>query len=339
MPISKALCVDVIIPTFEPDEKFHLLMRKLRQQTYPVNKILIMNTGTILPEEAHYRRHLKQESAGGHVPVLEVYHLDRSEFDHGGTRNLAMSFSSAEIAIFMTQDAVPENEELIARLVEPFLKKDGVENYEFVNGKMYRENNLDHRLAAVYARQIPAENCPPLERFSRGFNYPDVEMRKSRKDLKEIGIKTYFCSNACAAYQREIWERVGGFPSPAIFNEDMIFAGHAVNAGYEIFYAPAARVVHSHNYGFLVQFRRNFDMAVSQTQHPEVFEGVKSEPEGVKYVKEAVKWTIAQGKPWLLVPLVWQSGWKYLGYKLGRNYQKLPMFLVKRFSWQKSYWK
>ena len=159
MPISKALCVDVIIPTFEPDEKFHLLMRKLRQQTYPVNKILIMNTGTILPEEAHYRRHLKQESAGGHVPVLEVYHLDRSEFDHGGTRNLAMSFSSAEIAIFMTQDAVPENEELIARLVEPFLKKDGVENYcewENVPGEKSGPSSCRRVCQADSCRKMPA---------------------------------------------------------------------------------------------------------------------------------------------------------------------------------------
>ena len=36
--------VDVIVPTYGPGEKFHILMRMLRRQTYPIHKIIIMNT-------------------------------------------------------------------------------------------------------------------------------------------------------------------------------------------------------------------------------------------------------------------------------------------------------
>ena len=36
--------VDVIIPTYKPDQKFLDLMEKLAHQTVPVNKIIIMNT-------------------------------------------------------------------------------------------------------------------------------------------------------------------------------------------------------------------------------------------------------------------------------------------------------
>ena len=337
MSIRNILCVDVIIPTYNPGEKFHLLMRKLRQQTYPVNKIIIMNTGTALPEEAHYRRHLVQESAGGHTQQMEVHHLDRKEFDHGGTRNLAMSFSNAEICVFMTQDAVPEDEHLIEELVKPFLVSDA-ERYQFVGGKLYREHSLDSRLAVTYGRQLPDKDCRLIERYTREFNYPEEEVRKGRKDIPKLGIKTFFCSNVCAAYRREIWERLGGFEKKTIFNEDMIFAGHAVNAGYEIVYAAKARVIHSHNYSAITQFHRNFDLAVSQVQHPEVFAAVRSEKEGVRLVKDTAAWLMSQGKPWLIPSLIWQSGWKYLGYKLGRNYEKLPRFLVKAFSMQKSYW-
>ena len=55
-----------------------------------------------------------------------------------------------------------------------------------------------------------------------------------------------------------------------------------INAGYKVAYVAEARVIHSHNYTGMQQFHRNFDMAVSQAEHPEVFEGIKSESEGIK---------------------------------------------------------
>ena len=39
-----------------------------------------------------------------------------------------------------------------------------------------------------------------------------------------------------------------------------------------IAYEAEARVLHSHNYTNMQQLRRNFDLGVSQAEHPEVFE-------------------------------------------------------------------
>ena len=36
--------VDVIIPTYKPGKKFSRLLRMLELQTYPVRKIIVMNT-------------------------------------------------------------------------------------------------------------------------------------------------------------------------------------------------------------------------------------------------------------------------------------------------------
>ena len=36
--------VDVIIPVYKPDKKFARLLRMLSLQTYPVNRIIVMNT-------------------------------------------------------------------------------------------------------------------------------------------------------------------------------------------------------------------------------------------------------------------------------------------------------
>ena len=162
---------------------------------------------------------------------------------------------------------------------------------------------------------------------------------KTREDLPHLGIKTYFASNVCCAYQRKVFEELGGFVSPAIFNEDMIFAAGAIKAGYGIAYASDARVIHSHNLTFWQQFRRNFDLAVSQADHPEVFRGLPSEGEGIRMVKSAAEWLLKQGKPSQLPVLIMGSACKYAGYRMGKMYRMLPHSLVLWCSMNKEYWR
>ena len=46
--------VDVMIPTYKPGETFRQLMEMLKNQTYPIGEILIMNTEEkYFPEETY----------------------------------------------------------------------------------------------------------------------------------------------------------------------------------------------------------------------------------------------------------------------------------------------
>ena len=195
------------------------------------------------------------------------------------------------------------------------------------------------RIGAAYARQLPSEDCRFLECYTRSFNYPAESRIKSAEDIPDLGIKTFFCSNVCAMYRREIYERMGGFASPAIFNEDMVMAGKMVKEGYLIAYQAEAGVIHSHNYTGLQQFHRNFDMAVSQTDHPEIFGGISSENEGIRLVRKTAGYLIRNGRVWMLPELIWQSGWKYLGYRMGKNYRRLPAFVIEKCTMNRNYWK
>ena len=103
-------------------------------------------------------------------------------------------------------------------------------------------------------------------------------------------------------------------------------------------YAADAQVIHSHNYSGIQQFHRNFDLAVSQVDHPEVFEGIRSESEGIRLVKQTTLHLIRSKKPYLIPSLVYKSGCKYLGYKLGQKYKKLPLWLVRLCSMSTTYW-
>ena len=190
----------------------------------------------------------------------------------------------------------------------------------------------------AYARQLPAKECGFVERYTRSFNYPETNRIKTSEDLDELGIKTFFASNVCCAYRRDLYFAQGGFIRKTIFNEDMIFAGKAIQDGYAIAYAADAKVIHSHNYTSIQQFKRNFDLAVSQADHPEIFDGIRSESEGIHLVKTTACYLIKSGKIWLIPELVIKSGFKYLGYRMGKRYQNCLERSVMRCTMNPEYW-
>lgn len=304
--------VDILIPTYKPGEQFLALIKALSEQTLRPHKVIIMNT-----EEMYFERLLFECPKFYQYADIEVHHVAEREFDHGGTRHKGMKKSQADIVVCMTQDAIPADEHMLEELVKPL---------------------EDGKTAVSYARQLPNDKAGPLERYSRSFNYPETARRKSFADIETLGIKAFFCSDVCAAYNRSIYLELGGFIRHTIFNEDMIFANKALKAGYEVYYAANASVIHSHEYTFMQQLRRNFDLGVSQADHPEVFEGISSEKEGKKMVMGACRHFVEIGKPLEIVHLVLQSGAKYVGYFLGKRYKKLPKALIAGLTASKTYW-
>ena len=300
--------VDVLIPVYRPDGKLTELLKRLKMQNYPIHRVILMNT-----EEKHFPAELT-----GIWDRVEVYHLAKEEFDHGGTRDRGVRMSTADLVVCMTQDAMPADETLIEELVKPF---------------------GDPEVWAAYARQLPNEECREVEKYTRSFNYPEQSMVKTKEDLDRLGIKTFFCSNVCAAWRREKYLELGGFVKHTIFNEDMILAGTMIKQGGKIAYCAKAKVIHSHNYSAFQQFHRNFDLAVSQTMYPEVFGGIRSESEGIKLVKKSLSYCIKIGKPWLMIQVVTQSAGKLLGYKMGQRYRNLPMWLILRCTMSPSFWR
>ena len=303
---------DIIIPVYKPDGKFLTLIEKLGKQSVLPNRIIIMNT-----EQKYYDRLIYGTSFQKEHRDMVVKHLSRREFDHGRTRNRGVQYSDTDFFIMMTQDAVPADEYLVERLLEQL----GNEN-----------------VAVAYARQLADGDSSEIEKYTRNFNYPEQSKIKTKADLETLGIKTFFCSNVCAAYNRKIFDELGGFVKQKIFNEDMIYAARAVEAGYGIAYTAEARVIHSHDYSNRKQFQRNFDLGVSQAQHPEVFAAYPSESEGIRLVRQLIRHLRESGHRSQIPHVMMQSGARYIGYQLGRHYRALPDKMVVRMSNNKEYW-
>lgn len=303
---------DIIIPVYKPDDKFLTLIERLEGQNAAVGQIIVMNT-----EQKYFDRLLYGTSFQKDHPNLIVKHLSKREFDHGKTRNIAVQHSDADYFIMMTQDAVPADGHMVEELLRQ-LRKD--------------------KVAVAYARQLATDNSSEIEKYARNFNYPEQTVIKTKADLGRLGIKAFFCSNVCAAYDRKVFDELGGFVKHTIFNEDMIYAAKAVEAGYGIAYASQAMVYHSHDYTNMEQFHRNFDLGVSQAEHPEVFEAYSSESEGIRFVMQLIRHLWKKGY-WRQIPhAVIQSGFKYIGYLFGKHYRSLPRKMVLRMSDSREYW-
>lgn len=300
--------VDAVIPAYKPGHDLRELVEKLLDQTVRLGRIIIINTDREYFDEKEYLI----------APAVEVVHITRHEFDHAGTRDMGLRMSDADYVLFMTMDAIPKDNYLVEKLLSGFRRADNI--------------------AVSYARQLPKKDCNRIEQITREFNYPAQSRVQTSDDIKELGIKAYFCSDVCAMYDTSIYRSLGGFRAPAIFNEDMVYAAGTLDAGYAVSYCADALVYHSHNYTGRQYYRRNFDLGVSQADHPEIFERFNVKGTGMQLVRKSLAQICRSGTPADIIRLVYYSGMKYLGFRKGKNYHKLSLESCLKHTSDKEYW-
>ena len=219
------------------------------------------------------------------------------DFDHGTTRNFGARSVPGEFIVFMTPDAVPEGPATLAALLEPF---------------------QDPSVGATYARQLPRPGARPLERFAREFNYPPEPRVQSLESLPRLGIKAFFLSDSCAAYRREVFERMGSFPEPCVVSEDLYMAARMVLAGFKVCYTPAARVVHSHRLSLWAQFRRNYKIGAFFHDHRWIRDRAPLGAEGLRFLKSECAYLIREGAAFGIVEAILDAGARWTGLHVGQ---------------------
>ena len=142
------MTVTVIIPTYKPGASFRRLMKKLSTQTYPIEKIIIMNT-----EQQYWKDALIQD-----VGQAEVHHITKAEFDHGKTRAMGAAMANSDILVFFTQDAVPADDLVVEHLVQVF---------------------QDESVGAAYGRQLPNPDCKFIEAYTRAVSYTHLRAHET----------------------------------------------------------------------------------------------------------------------------------------------------------------
>lgn len=300
--------VAVIIPTRNGGRWLDAVLGMLQRQTLQVDEILLVDSGSTDATREIARRY-----------DTRLVQIPAETFDHGGTRNFAAAMVTADILIYMTQDAIPADEYALARLVQPLLE----------NGK----------IAASYGRQLADPEADPFAEHLRLFNYPDKSSVRYWQDRHQCGFRTIFISNSFAAYKKKILQKCGSFPDRQIFGEDASAVAVMLERGYGVCYVSDACVYHSHNYSIWDEFQRYFDIGVFHSLRSDILAKFGTpQKTGNRFVRSECAFLCKQHKYHLLPLSLLRSVVKYVAYQLGKRYRIFPGWISKRLSMQKYWW-
>jgi rhamnosyltransferase len=223
--------ISVVIPTLNGGQLFyHCIEAVARQKVDRPFEIIVVDSG----------------SEDGTVEVArhyaEVIRIDKSEFNHGLTRNLGISKSKGKLIALLVQDAVPQNEYWLQKLVDVF---------------------ADRKVAGAYSRQVPHPGANPivvarLKRWSAGADKPKVkqitnlESFENSNPLEKLEIVSF--DNVASMIRRSLW-KIMQFPEAA-FGEDTQWALEVLRDGWKIVYEPRSVVMHSHSKSLWYEFKR-----------------------------------------------------------------------------------
>ena len=256
--------ISVIIPTLNAEHEIEALLIALERQSIRPNEILVVDSASEDKTIELVQKH----------KIVRLLEIDRQDFNHGTTRDMALNESSGDFVGFLTQDAVPVSDDYLKRLVAPMVE--------------------DSNIALVSGRQLPKANARRFEQLVRDFNYPDTPSVRSKGDLEKYGIKTFFASDTCSAYRRTAYLECGGFDHVNT-NEDMLMAAKFIASGMKVAYEPRAEVYHSHNLTPSQQFARNRAVGFFLETHADDLMQASEIGEGGRLVKAVSSQLLREG--------------------------------------------
>lgn len=300
--------ISILIPTYNAENYIEELVKALdKQKIGPdyIKEVIIVDSSST----DNTINILKRLAAT--YEYINYYVIENKMFDHGGTRNFMAQLAKGKYLLYMTQDAIPYDNLLLANLLEDLKKED---------------------VLLAYARQLPKKDASDLEIFARSFNYPNRSIIKEYNSISTLGIKAFFNSNVCCMYNRECFESYEGFPENIILNEDMILASKIILDQKKISYNASAKVLHSHNYNLIQQFKRYFDIGIAFENTRYLLKYASNEKEGLKMVKNQLNYLITKRKRHLIPYAILENVIKYFGYYIGKKHKLFPIFIKKKMS-------
>lgn len=279
--------ISLIVPTLNAEHELPVLLDAVMSQTRVPDEILIVDSSS---------DDKTVELAESYVGVRTMT-VRRKDFDHGGTRQLALESVRGEYVLFLTQDAVPADECYVENLLVPF---------------------EDSSIAMVSGRQLPKPDARRFVQLVQKYNYPPESNVRTVRDIERLGIKACFASDACSAYRRVAVEAIGGIPRPCSTNEDMLAAIRLLRKGYKVSYAADACVFHSHSLTFQEQYQRNYAIGVFLEEHANELRVGSEVGEGIKMAQSILSQLIREKSPLESISFVLDCIARFIGNRQGR---------------------
>lgn len=235
-PAKSTIKVSVVIPTLNGGELLsQVVTRVLEQQAPWPFELLIIDSGSTDGSIEHLK-----------AKDVRVHSIPKTEFSHGGTRNLGVELTSGEYIAFLTQDALPTDQFWLLHLVS-------VLEHEPAAAGAFGKHLAYPEASAFVKRDLDAH-------FKHLAQYPlylDKETDKERYESGDAAWRQvlHFYSDNNSCLRRSVWQKI---PYPVIeYGEDQVWADLIIKAGYKKAYAPNAVVYHSHDYDEQETFERS----------------------------------------------------------------------------------
>lgn len=308
-PAARAAETVVVVPTLNAARELKTLLPVLAATDPAPRRVLVIDSDSD-----------DETAALAAAAGCTVHCIRRSDFNHGGTRNLACRLAAdASFIVFLTQDAVPVGPDWLLRLLAAF---------------------DDPRIALVHGRQLPHADATPAARFARDFNYPAESRTVAACDIAELGIKAAYCSNSFSAWRLDLLTAVGGFPEMLPLGEDMAAAMRLLQAGWRNHYEATAIARHSHNYSIGQEFRRYFDIGALLALDPVLRAArLSSGGAGRSFARAEIGTAFRASGSAGAAEAVLRNAGRWAGYALGRRHRLLPRRLCARLAMHAFYWR
>ncbi len=231
--------IDVVCPLYKAEEHIDQLLEGIKSQTgvelcHVVFPITQSDNDTEVIE--------KITKAG-----FEYFLLKKEDFSHSLTRQKAMiEFCTSNIVILITHDVKLIRQDAFAKLAEA----------------------ITDDIVFAYGRQI----CPTksIEHYIRCKNYDNESSIVSIDDISTHQLNALFASDAFAAYNRNVFVKLGGYSKESIqFSEDMFYAKKILEHGYKKAYVADAVVEHWHNFTLKQLYNRYYEIGKWFAAHPQ----------------------------------------------------------------------
>ena len=223
--------ISVVVPTFNAGAQITALLDAMRaQRPAPPDEIVAIDSGS-----TDDTRQRVLDGGGRFVELGEP-------FNHGLARDAGIAASVGDLVFVTVQDALPAAPDCLARFARHF---------------------DDPRVAGVSSRQVPPPDGPAELQIKAALDLRDNEpvARVSLDDHPDYAryspeerVALYRFDNVGAMLRRSVWNSI---PYGACdYAEDLLWARHALEAGYTLVRDFTAPMIHAHRRSFAYEFQR-----------------------------------------------------------------------------------
>ena len=282
--MDKHKTIDIICPLYNAED----YIKRLNDSFLMKKKVNLNKVKYILTESNDKTEEiLKKEKC--------IYKkIKKEQFSHSLTRESAVRESSADIVVFVTQDVIIEDQYWL----------------------YYLTKNINHEIVACYSKQITKFNN--IEKYTRERNYPEKSSVVSKKDIQNLGLRTFFFSDASSAINRKVFLHLKGYDQKKLpTNEDMYIAYKIIMNGYKIRYCSESMVIHSHNFTLKELYNR-YKLIGEFFKENRYLNQYGATHSGYDLAKYILKRIISERRYQLLFRYPWDMAVRLIGMKVGK---------------------